>query len=91
MQSPAQKAIVIGMDGAAMELVQNMVDWGHMPHLAQLMERGVKRPMIGVFPTLWTRYHRTFYRGCRRAGHQNGGNAATRAATSRTRGVVLRV
>ena len=58
MQSPAQKAIVIGMDGAAMELVQNMVDWGHMPQLAQLMERGVKRPMIGVFPTLtppgWT-------------------------------------
>ena len=37
MQSPAQKAIVIGMDGAAMELVQNMVDWGHMPQLAQLM------------------------------------------------------
>lgn len=58
MKSPAQKAIVIGMDGAAMELVQNMVDGGHMPNLAKLMERGVKRPMIGVFPTLtppgWT-------------------------------------
>ncbi len=58
MQSPAQKAIVIGMDGAAMELVQNMVDWGHMPNLEKLMQRGVKRPMIGVFPTLtppgWT-------------------------------------
>ena len=58
MQSPAQKAIVIGMDGAAMELVQHMVDQGHMPHLGQLMAQGVKRPMIGVFPTLtppgWT-------------------------------------
>jgi len=58
MQSPAQKAIVIGMDGAAMELVQNMVDWGHMPNLDKLMQGGVKRPMIGVFPTLtppgWT-------------------------------------
>ena len=58
MASPAQKAIVIGMDGAAMELVQNMVDWGHMPNLGKLMQEGVKRPMIGVFPTLtppgWT-------------------------------------
>ena len=58
MNSPAKRAIVIGMDGASMELVQNMVDWGHMPHLARLMEEGVYRPMIGVFPTLtppgWT-------------------------------------
>lgn len=58
MNSPAKRGIVIGMDGAAMELVRNMVGWGHMPHLAGLMERGVYRPMIGVFPTLtppgWT-------------------------------------
>ena len=58
MNSPAKKAIVIGMDGASMELVANMVNWGHMPHLEQLMKRGVHRPMIGVFPTLtppgWT-------------------------------------
>ena len=58
MQSPARRAILIGMDGASMELVNNMVDGGHMPHLGRLMERGVHRPMIGVFPTLtppgWT-------------------------------------
>ena len=58
MQSPARRAILIGMDGASMELVKNMVDWGHMPHLGKLMTRGVHRPMIGVFPTLtppgWT-------------------------------------
>ncbi len=58
MNSPAKRAIIIGMDGASMELVLNMINWGHMPHLAQLMERGVYRPMIGVFPTLtppgWT-------------------------------------
>ena len=42
MQSPAQKAIVIGMDGAAMELVQNMVAWGHMPNLEKLMQGGAK-------------------------------------------------
>lgn len=58
MNTPAKKAIVIGMDGASMELVRNMVDWGHMPNLKRLLENGVYRPMIGVFPTLtppgWT-------------------------------------
>ena len=58
MQSPARRAIMIGMDGAAMELVINMVNGGHMPNLAKIVERGVYRPMIGVFPTLtppgWT-------------------------------------
>ena len=58
MNSPAKRAIVIGMDGASMELVLNMVNWGHMPQLKQIIDRGVYRPMIGVFPTLtppgWT-------------------------------------
>lgn len=58
MNSPAKQAIVVGMDGASMELVLNMIRWGHMPHLADLMARGVWRPMLGVFPTLtppgWT-------------------------------------
>ena len=48
MQSPARRAILIGMDGASMELVINMVNGGHMPHLGKLMERGVHRPMIGA-------------------------------------------
>jgi predicted AlkP superfamily phosphohydrolase/phosphomutase len=56
--SPAKRAIVIGMDGASMELVDRMIAWGHVPALKQLQERGVSRPMIGVFPTLtppgWT-------------------------------------
>ncbi len=58
MASPASRAIVIGMDGASMELVSNMVAWGHVPNIARLLERGVHRPMVGVFPTLtppgWT-------------------------------------
>lgn len=56
--SPAKRAIIIGMDGASMELVKNVIDWGHAPHMAKLMNRGVFRPMLGVFPTLtppgWT-------------------------------------
>ncbi len=58
MQSPARRAIIIGMDGASMELVNNMVNGGHMPHLGKLMAQGAHRPMLGVFPTLtppgWT-------------------------------------
>src|SRR5262249_39956895 len=58
MASPAKRAILIGMDGASMELVRNMIAWGHMPHLRGLVARGVWRPMLGVFPTLtppgWT-------------------------------------
>jgi len=46
------------MDGASMELVKNMADWGHVPNIAKLMQHGVYRPMLGVFPTLtppgWT-------------------------------------
>ena len=32
--SPAKRAIVIGMDGASMELVKNIIDWGHAPAVA---------------------------------------------------------
>lgn len=56
--APAKRAIIIGMDGASMELVNNMIQWGHTPNMAKLRDSGVYRPMIGVFPTLtppgWT-------------------------------------
>ena len=56
--APARRAIVAGLDGASMELVQNMADAGHMPNVRALMKAGVWRPMVGVFPTLtppgWT-------------------------------------
>ena len=58
MSSPAKKAIVIGMDGASMEIVKNLADGGHMPNVAALIKQGCYRPMVGVFPTLtppgWT-------------------------------------
>lgn len=58
IESPAKRAIIIGMDGASMELVERMIAWGHTPTLKRLQADGVSRPMIGVFPTLtppgWT-------------------------------------
>lgn len=58
MNSPAQKAIVIGFDGASMELVLRMAREGHAPNIARLLDRGAYRKMLGVYPTLtppgWT-------------------------------------
>jgi len=57
VNNPAKRAVVVGIDGASMELVLWMVAKGHMPHVAQLIARGVYRPMIGVFtltPPGWT-------------------------------------
>ena len=58
MNSPARKAIVVGFDGASMELVKHMVDKGYAPNIAKLIEGGVYREMLGVLPTLtppgWT-------------------------------------
>ena len=70
MRSPAKRAISIAIDGASMELVKNMVDWGHMPNLTKLMDRGVYRPMLGVFPTLtppgWTALYSGSWHGTHR-------------------------
>ena len=58
MNAPAKRAIVVGMDGASMEVVKHMAESGQAPNIAALMRQGVWRPMIGVFPTLtppgWT-------------------------------------
>ena len=58
MTALAKRAIVVGLDGASMELVRHMADRGHVPNLARLMAHGVHREMLGVLPTLtppgWT-------------------------------------
>jgi len=58
VNSPAKKAMVIGFDGASMELVKRMVSEGHCPNIGRLIAQGVHREMLGVLPTLtppgWT-------------------------------------
>lgn len=58
MAALAKRAIVIGIDGASMEIVRHMAAQGATPHLKRLMDTGAWRPMLGVFPTLtppgWT-------------------------------------
>ena len=68
MKSPAKKAIVIAIDGASMEIVLNEVNWGNMPNVEKLIQRGVFRPMLGVFPTLtppgWTSLYTGSWHSC---------------------------
>src|SRR5579871_1945743 len=58
VRSPARRAIVIGLDGASMELVRNLIEWGDVPNIARLYDRAATKAMLGVFPTLtppgWT-------------------------------------
>ena len=58
MAALAKRAILIGIDGASMEIVRYMADKGATPNLKRLMDTGAWRPMLGVFPTLtppgWT-------------------------------------
>ena len=68
--SPAKKAIVIATDGASMELVLNMAKWGHMPHVAELLQRGVYRPMVGAFPTLTPPGWTSLYTGSWHSTHE---------------------
>ena len=70
MSSPSKKAIVIGIDGASMEIVRNEAQWDNMPNIAKLMEKGVWKPMLGVFPTLtppgWTSLYTGAWHGTHR-------------------------
>ena len=45
MTGPAKKAIVIGTDGTSMELWKRMVEWGRVPNMGRLLERGAHRPV----------------------------------------------
>jgi predicted AlkP superfamily phosphohydrolase/phosphomutase len=70
MKHTAKRAIVIGIDGAGMEIVLNEVKWGSMPNVARLLDRGVHKPMLGVFPTLtppgWTALYTGSWHGTHR-------------------------
>lgn len=46
----AQKLLVIGLDGGAFDLLQPLIDRGHMPHLARLQQRGAWGPLASTVP-----------------------------------------
>ena len=70
MNGVARRAMVIGLDGASMEILLNVVRWGHAPNLGRLLGRGVHRPMVGVFPTLTPPGWTSLYTGTWHGTHQ---------------------
>ena len=68
--SPARRAIVIGLDGASMEIVKHMVERGHAPNLGQLIVSGCHREMLGVLPTLTPPGWTTMMTGCWPGSHE---------------------
>ena len=59
MAALAERAIIIGIDGASMEIVRHMADKGATPNLKRLMDTGACAGRCWVlFPTLtppgWT-------------------------------------
>ena len=45
---PAKKAILIGTDGASMELWQRMAAWGSTPNMAKLFANGIVHEVVEV-------------------------------------------
>ncbi|HEX2032998.1 MAG TPA: alkaline phosphatase family protein [Chloroflexota bacterium] len=56
--APAQRFVLIGMDGVGMEQLLHLIREGRCPNMKRLLEQGVYREMWGVLPTLtppgWT-------------------------------------
>ena len=52
MKTRPEKAIVIGLDAAVIELVQQFASQGLMPNVAVLLRRGVLARLLSPYPTI---------------------------------------
>jgi predicted AlkP superfamily phosphohydrolase/phosphomutase len=77
--------MVIGLDGASMEIVKHMVARGHAPNLGQLIDTGCYREMLGVLPTLTPPGWTGLMTGCWPGSHEvtDFNNSRTRPAAGR--------
>jgi predicted AlkP superfamily phosphohydrolase/phosphomutase len=68
--SPARRAMIIGIDGASMEIIKHMVERGHAPNLGKLIDTGCHREMLGVLPTLTPPGWTSMMTGCWPGSHE---------------------
>ena len=59
----ANKALVIGWDGATFDLIKPWLRQGHLPNTARLLESGAHRILNSVIPTLSPTAWTSFYTG----------------------------
>lgn len=64
-----KRVVVIGLDGTPFSFVKRMMDQGHMPNFAAMIENGDFRQMKSVYPTISSVAWSTFMTGVNPAKH----------------------
>ena len=89
---PGRRVLLVGWDAADWQVIQPLIDGGHMPNLARLVERGVMgnlatlQPMLS--PMLWTSIatgKRPTKHGVHGFAEIDPGSGAVRPVSSRSR------
>jgi predicted AlkP superfamily phosphohydrolase/phosphomutase len=64
-----RKALIIGLDGFSLHLVEDLLPAGTMPNLAAVLQRGAAGPLTSVFPTQSAPAWASFFTGQRPGRH----------------------
>jgi len=54
-EAEGRRAVLLGLDGATWDIIDPMMKAGELPHLARLIESGVRAPLASLEPTLSNR------------------------------------
>ena len=63
------KLLIIGFDGATFDLIRPWAEQGHLPNLAQLMQKGVHGDLHSTLPPVTSPAWPTFMTGCNPGKH----------------------
>ena len=69
MKQRVERVLIVGLDGATLDLVQPWVRQGHLPVLADLMQRGSYGPLRSVYPVLSSAAWSSFMTGLNPGKH----------------------
>lgn len=64
-----RKVMIIGLDGATMNVLQPLADKGELPHIAEFIQRGACGPLRSVVPPVSPAAWSTFATGMNPGGH----------------------
>ena len=69
MKQRVERVLIVGWDGATLDLVEPWVEQGHLPVLAGLMRRGSYAPLRSVYPVLSSAAWSSFMTGLNPGKH----------------------
>ncbi len=64
-----RKVIIIGLDGATLDIIRPMAEKGELPNLGALMEKGASGPLASTIQPITPQAWSTFMTGCNAAKH----------------------